>query len=260
MKRALIADVQRMSIDNGPGIRTVVFFKGCPLSCEWCHNPECISFEKQVMFYPEKCIGCGKCSEGCYSGAKVVCGKEYTGNELLLEVSEDIEYYGFDGGVTLSGGEPMVQKEFLKEFIPLCKKTAINLAIETSLYMYDEEILREMDIIIADLKIWDSSIHKKYTGVGNEIIKENFIKLNNLKIPIVVHTPVIPEIEQRIDKISEFLKSLNNVKKYELLPYHPLGNSKKHALGETEATFTVPDKEFIERLKKYEFDRSENID
>ena len=258
MKYGLIADVQRMSLHNGPGIRTAVFFKGCPLSCKWCHNPECISFEKQMLFYPEKCIGCGRCDEGCYAGAKVICGKSYTKEELFAELLADKEYYGTCGGVTFTGREPMAQKEFLKEFIPLCKNSAINLAIETSLYIYDEEILREMNIIIADLKIWDSNIHKKCTGVYNDNIKENFIKLESLGIPIIVHTPVIPEVEQGIDEISKFLKGLKNVIKYELLPYHPLGNSKRIALGQKGVNFTVPDADYMEKLNRYTFNRSED--
>lgn len=94
MSKGLVADIERFSTHDGPGIRTVVFFKGCPLNCEWCHNPECISFEKQTMFYPEKCIGCGMCDKGCYTGAKITCGKEYTAGELLTEILRDKPYYG----------------------------------------------------------------------------------------------------------------------------------------------------------------------
>ena len=94
MTKGLVADIQRASIHDGSGIRTTVFLKGCPLSCRWCHNPECISFEKQIMFYPEKCIHCGRCIEGCYSGARVVCGREMTAAEVLAEVTEDKAYYG----------------------------------------------------------------------------------------------------------------------------------------------------------------------
>lgn len=112
MTKGLIADIQRASFHDGDGIRTTVFFKGCPLRCAWCHNPECISFERQTLYYPQKCIGCGKCDEGCFSGAKVVCGKEYNSEELLCEILQDAVYYGDNGGVTFSGGEPMAQKIF----------------------------------------------------------------------------------------------------------------------------------------------------
>ena len=255
MNKGLIADIERASAHDGYGLRTTVFFKGCPLSCLWCHNPECISPEKQIMFYPEKCIHCGKCDEGCYSGAKVVCGREYTAEELLSEVMQDRDYYGEKGGVTFSGGEPLMQGEFLKELIPLCKKNKIGCAVETSLIIYDEEIFKNLDFAMADLKIWEEETHKKYTGVNNGKIKENFIKLNGLNIPIIARTPVIPDINQGIDKISEFLKGLENVREYELLPYHPLGIPKRKALGAEITEFEVPGKDYMKELEKYVFIR-----
>ena len=237
MVKGLVADIQRASLHDGDGIRTTVFLKGCPLNCRWCHNPECISFESQEMVYPEKCIGCGKCEEGCFSGAKVICGKEMTAEEVMCEVLEDKAYYINGGGLTISGGEPLAQKEFVKEIIALCKKNHINCAIETSLIYYDEEIFNSLDFIMADFKIWDSDIHKLYTGVPNEEIKENFKKLNKLDIPIIARTPVIPGVEQGIDKISDFLRSLSNIEKHELLPYHPLGIEKAKALGMEQERF-----------------------
>ena len=240
---------------DGPGIRFVVFLKGCPLSCLWCHNPECISFEKEVLLYPEKCIGCGLCDEGCYSGAKVVCGKEMTTDGVFSEIALDIPYFSNGGGVTISGGEPMAQKEFTKELIAICKENELNCAIETSLAIYDEEIFKSLDFIMADLKIWDENIHKKYTGVSNKGILENFKKLNNLGVPIIARTPIIPGIDQGIDKISEFLKGLENVVKYELLPYHPLGNSKARALGKEITEFEIPTAEYMKELKEYAFIR-----
>ncbi len=255
MMKALVADVERASVHDGNGIRTVVFFKGCPLSCVWCHNPECISAEKQIMYYPEKCIHCGKCDEGCYSGAKVVCGREYTSEELLKELMQDFDYYGENGGVTFSGGEPLLQKAFLKEMLSVCKKNKIGCAAETSFIIYDEEIFKSLDFIMADLKIWDSDIHKKYTGVRNEKIKDNFIKANSLNIPIIARTPVIPGVWQEIEKISDFLKTLENVKQYELLPYHPLGISKRRALGMTVTEFEKPGKDYMKELEQYVFIR-----
>ena len=255
MIKGLIADVQRASTHDGSGIRTTVFFKGCPLRCAWCHNPECISFEPQTLFYPEKCIHCGMCEQGCYAGARVVCGKEYTAEELLAELLLDKDYYGAEGGVTFSGGEPLAQKEFLSEAIDACRANGVNCAAETSLIYYDEKIFQKLDFVMADLKIWDSNIHKEYTGVGNEQIKENFNWLDRLSIPIIARTPVIPEIEQGIDKISEFMKELKNVVQYELLPYHPLGNSKRKALGEEEKYFDIPTKEVMDSLNQYSFER-----
>lgn len=256
MNTAIITDIQRASFHDGTGIRTTVFFKGCPLSCKWCHNPECISFEPEELFYREKCIGCGRCSEGCYAGAKVLCGKSMTAGEVLRIVSRDKPYYRDGGGVTFSGGEPLAQKEFLKECIGLCKEQGISSAVETSLIYFDEDIFKSLELVMADLKIWDSDIHKKYTGVGNEKIIENFKKLNKIGVPVIARTPVIPEIEQGIDKISEFLYSLKNVKKYELLPYHTIGNAKREALEREFPVFTVPTKEYMEELNRYVFIRT----
>ena len=253
--RAVITDIERFSIHDGPGIRTTVFFKGCPLKCEWCHNPECIDFNKQILEYPEKCIGCGKCSEGCFSGAKVVCGVEMTADEVMSQILMDREYYGDVGGVTFSGGEPFSQPTFLSLLIDKAKENGIDCAVETSLIHYDEKILKKLDLVMADLKIWDNDTHIKYTGVSNIKIKENFKKLNELGIPIIMRTPVIPEIDQGIDKISIFAKSLENVVKYELLPYHPLGESKRIALGSPRRSFTVPTKKYMEELGKYVFIR-----
>ena len=255
MIKGLIADIQRASIHDGDGVRTTVFFKGCPLSCKWCHNPECISFEKEILYYPEKCIHCGMCDKGCFSGARVVCGKSMTADEVLSEIMLDVPYYGDTGGVTFSGGEPFAQGKFLNACIDKCKENGINCAVETSLIYFDEEIFKKLDFVMADLKIWDSDLHKKYTGAGNEKIIENFENLNKLNIPIIARTPVIPEINQGIDKISAFSKTLPNVRKYELLPYHPLGNSKRKALGQKADGFSVPSKEYMKELEKYAYVR-----
>lgn len=255
MIKGIVADIQRASVHDGPGIRTTVFLKGCPLRCAWCHNPECIDFEPQTMYYPEKCIGCGLCEKGCFSGAKVICGKEMAVEEVVKEVLLDKDYYGDEGGVTFSGGEPLAQREFLCALIDACKKQGIHCAIETSLIYFDAEIFGKADLVMADLKIWDNELHQTYTGVSNEKIKEHFVRLNELGIPIIVRTPVIPEIMQEIDKISEFLQNLSNVEKYELLPYHPLGGAKREALGIEADGFTIPSKEYMKELEKYVFIR-----
>ncbi len=144
MIKGLIADIQRASIHDGDGVRTTVFFKGCPLSCKWCHNPECISFEKEILYYPEKCIHCGMCDKGCFSGARVVCGKSMTADEVLSEIMLDVPYYGDTGGVTFSGGEPFAQGKFLNACIDKCKENGINCAVETSLMYFDEEIFKKL--------------------------------------------------------------------------------------------------------------------
>ena len=255
MINGIVADIQRASVHDGPGIRTTVFLKGCPLNCAWCHNPECIDFKPQTMYYPEKCIGCGLCNKGCFSGARVICGKEMTVEEVVKQVLLDKDYYGTDGGVTISGGEPFAQREFLSALIDACKEEGVHCAVETSLVYFDAEILQKVDLVMADLKIWDDELHKKYTGVSNEIIKKHFRMLDELNIPIIARTPVITEINQGIEQISEFLKTLNNVEKYELLPYHPLGGAKREALEIEPDGFTIPSKEYMKELDKYVFIR-----
>lgn len=255
MINGIVADIQRASVHDGPGIRTTVFLKGCPLNCAWCHNPECIDWGPQTMYYPEKCIGCGLCDKGCFSGAKVICGKEMTVEEVVKQVLLDKDYYGTDGGVTISGGEPFAQREFLSALIDACKAEDIHCAVETSLIYFDAEIFRKVDLVMADLKIWDDELHKKYTGVSNEKIREHFRQLNELNIPIIARTPVIPEINQGIEQISEFLKRLCNVEKYELLPYHPLGGAKREGLGIEPDGFTIPSKEYMKELEGYVFIR-----
>lgn len=251
-KTALITDIQSYSVHDGPGIRTTVFFKGCPLKCVWCHNPECISYKPELMYYPEKCIGCGMCEKGCYSGAKVVCGKEMTAEEIFAQIFLDKPYYGKDGGATFSGGEALTYPEMLKNLIALCKKEDINTAVETSLYVYDEEILKSLDLVMADLKIWDDEEHKKYTGVRNAVIKENFKKLDKLGVPFVVRTPLIPGITDSIENIKSirnFVKDFKNIKNYELLPYNPLGNSKLEALGKAPVKFSSEEKTVKELIQ-----------
>ncbi len=255
MTKGIIADIQRSSTHDGPGIRTAVFFKGCPLSCKWCHNPECIKLEPEILFYPDKCVGCGKCSQGCYSGAKVLCGREMTVSEVMSEILLDKPYYDISGGVTITGGEPFAQKQFLSELIDSCKEQGIHTAVETSMIYYDEEIFKKLDLVMADFKIFDSDIHRQYTGVPNEKIKEHFIQLDKLNVPIIMRTPVVPGIEQGIREISLFSKTLKNIVMYELLPYHPIGNAKRRAMGLSDDGFQMPTYEYMEEFRKYAYIR-----
>ncbi|MBO5217973.1 MAG: 4Fe-4S cluster-binding domain-containing protein, partial [Clostridia bacterium] len=125
----IITDITRGSTHDGPGLRTVVFTKGCPLSCKWCHNPECISPEPQTLLYPDKCIGCGMCDKGCFAGAKVKCGREMTVAEVMESVLADRGYYADKGGVTISGGEPMLQRAFTGALVDACKGEGIHTAV-----------------------------------------------------------------------------------------------------------------------------------
>lgn len=251
---ARVTEIERFSVHDGPGIRTVVFLKGCPLNCAWCHNPECISFEKQTLVYTEKCIGCGKCDQGCYSGARVECGKEMTVDQVMEEVLQDQIYYGEHGGLTISGGEPLAHREFTMALIRACREKNIKVGIETSLYRFDGELLSSLDLIMADMKIFDCDIHRKWVGVGNEEIKNNLCRANELGIPMIVRTPVICGINdntENVKRTAEFLRELKNVTSYELLPYHPLGVSKAEALGIKQTEFKTPSQSQMEELNKY---------
>ena len=251
---ALVTEIERFSVHDGPGIRTVVFLKGCPLNCAWCHNPECISFEKQTLIYKEKCIGCGKCAEGCYAGARVECGKEMTVGQVMEEVLEDRPYYGDHGGLTVSGGEPLAHREFTMALVRACREEKINVGVETSLYRFDRELLSSLDLIMTDMKIFDCDLHRKWVGIGNEEIKSNLQKTNELGIPMIVRTPVICGVNdtaENVKKTADFLRGLENVISYELLPYHPLGVSKAEALGIKQTEFKTPSREQMEELRKY---------
>lgn len=249
----LITEIQRFSLHDGPGIRTTVFFKGCPLSCAWCHNPECILPKKELLFYPEKCIGCGRCEEGCFAEAKVLCGVDRSPEELCEELLEDQSYFGTQGGITFSGGEPLLQRDFLLACLRILKKKGVHCAVETSLFLYDEEVFRSVDLILADFKIWDDALHRRYTGVSNLPIREHFLRLGGGTTPILARTPLIPEIEQGIEEISRFLQGIPAVREYSLLPYHPLGLEKARALGLSQQQFSIPSEDLMERTRRYAF-------
>lgn len=250
----LVADLQRCSIHDGPGLRTTVFLKGCQLNCAWCHNPETISFSPEEMRYPEKCIGCGECESGCFSGARVICGKEMTVSEVMEEVLLDKPYYGKDGGVTVSGGEPLCQPSFTEAILLECRSRGIHTALESNLCLPAQKalpILAKADLLMADLKLWDPKLHEKWTGLSNEAVKENFMKASELGIPVILRTPVVSGIndsEHEIRAIARFASGLKTLRYYELLQYHPLGIGKAQALGRTQQRFPQPSKEDLSRL------------
>ncbi|MBQ9802346.1 MAG: glycyl-radical enzyme activating protein [Clostridia bacterium] len=252
--KALITDIQRFSIHDGPGIRTTVFLKGCPLHCLWCHNPETVSFSQETFFYPEKCISCGKCTQGCYSGARVVCGREMTVEEVLEEVKRDAPYYGCEGGVTVSGGEPLAHRAFTLALLRACRAAGIGTAMESSMYRHDPEILAELDLLMADIKIFDGDLHRRYTGMDNAEILANIKKADEMGVPMIVRTPIVSGVNDTADNIAKtaaFLKSLHHVARYELLPYHPLGQTKAAALGQDAHVFEAPTKAKMEELQVY---------
>ena len=272
MPKAMIFDIQRNSFVDGPGIRTTVFFKGCNLRCRWCHNPESQSFEKQMMFYKDKCTGCGKCREVCpnhlkkcdFCGkcelycpadARKVCGREYTPAEVFAEVIKDKAFYdNSGGGVTFSGGECMLQLDFLCEILEKCKATSIHTAVDTAgnvPWESFEKILPFTDLFLYDIKAFGAELHRKGTGVSNELILENLKNLSG-RADIIVRIPVIGgynDNDEEIRQIADFLKQIKIIKA-ELLPYHAMGEHKYTALGRNPESFNVPNKNFMNRSQQ----------
>ena len=274
MNKAIFFDIQRNSFVDGPGIRTTVFFKGCNLKCAWCHNPESQSAKPQMMFYKDKCTGCGKCKSVCpyhleqcelcgkctlYCpvDARKVCGKEHTVDEVLKEVLKDKAFYETSGGgVTFSGGECMLQIDFLAEILKKCKENGIHTAVDTAGHIpfeSFEKILPYTDLFLYDIKIFDSQKHKQYVGVGNELILENLKKLFERKAKLWIRIPIIPDVNdsiEEIQKIKDFLKTIGTAEKIELLPYHAMGENKYRAIGKEPQIFKTPDAENMKRLKE----------
>ncbi len=256
-EKGLIFNIQRFSIHDGPGIRTVVFLKGCPLRCLWCHNPEGQFFKKEMVLWDDRCIGCetcrkvcpdsavenpenctfcGKCVEECPAGAREIAGKEMTVEEVMTEIKKDMVFYEeSSGGVTFSGGEPLFQRNFLISLLKRCKEEGISTAIETCGYSSWDvllSVIKYTDLFLFDLKLMDEELHKKFTGVSNLIIIENLVKLSSNHKNIIIRIPVVPGINdsiENIDKTSEFVSSLG-IKEVHLLPFHKGGVEKYRRL------------------------------
>lgn len=271
--KATVFDIERNSYVDGPGIRTAVFFKGCNLRCAWCHNPESQSPKSQMMFYKNKCMGCGKCREKCPHNlelcdlcgkcslfcpqdARDICGKEYTVDEVLKEVLKDKAFYDHSGGgVTFSGGECMLQIEFLTKILKACKENGIHTAVDTAGHVpYErfEQILPYTDLFLYDVKCFDSDKHRQYTGVENQLILKNLKRLLATGTPVWVRIPIIPTFNDTVEemqKIKAFLYSCGAPEKVELLPYHAMGEHKYAAIGKETQIFSVPSEEKMKHLK-----------
>ncbi len=251
--KAMITDIKRFAVHDGDGIRTTVFFKGCPLRCVWCHNPETYSHSKQMAVYRHKCADCGKCKEACpYNMEKctfcgkceVVCpndarkiyGKEMTVQEIMDIVIADKNFYDTSGGgVTLSGGECLLQGDFCAEILKECKENNINTAVDTCGYVKREtldKVIPYTDTFLYDLKAFDEEVHIKCTGTSNKIILENIKYLDSMNCSIEIRIPYVPEYnDNQIEKLAEFIHTLKNVKKVKILPYHNYADSKYTALN-----------------------------
>lgn len=269
--KAMLFDIQRGSYVDGPGIRTTVFFKGCNLDCKWCHNPESKSADRQMLFYSDKCTGCGKCVSVCPNkgkkcelcgrcaffcprDARKLCGREYGIEEVMRELLRDKCFYeNSGGGVTFSGGECMLQIDFLSEILRECKTEGIHTAVDTAgnvPFSYFERILPFTDLFLYDIKAFSAEKHKEGTGADNARILENAKRLSG-KSKIFFRIPVIGgfnDEETEMQKIADFLKDIY-YEKVELLPYHALGEHKYRALGVNVEVFSAPSPERMKRFR-----------
>ena len=247
METAVIFNIMRYSIHDGPGIRTTVFFKGCPLSCKWCHNPESVSAGPQQVFNPAKCIQCGRCAGKagisndagvCPTGARETIGREITVPELMNEINKDLLFYEQSGGgVTFSGGEPFFQARFLLEALSQCKKECIATAVDTSGFCDTAALLKAAetaDYFLYDIKFINSQKHEKYCGAPNTVILENLLRISQTKAKLLIRIPVIPTINDDMEEmagICEFIKNFGNIETVHLLPYHSIHSDKYKRLG-----------------------------
>ncbi len=264
----LVLNIQRYCLHDGPGIRTTVFLKGCPLRCAWCHNPESQASHPELMYFsslcvgcgrcaevcpagchvfsedglhryhPESCVGCGRCAEVCLSKALELKGREMTASEVLAEVMKDASFFeNSGGGMTVSGGEPLFQPDFLLELLQDAKARGLHTAIETSGFGKAEELRRiapYVDLFLYDDKLTDPELHRRWTGGAQEVVLQNLELLNELGAKVILRCPIIPGVndqEEHYRGIEALAASLEAVIGVEYEPYHDYGRSKAEALG-----------------------------
>lgn len=282
----LIFNVQKYSIHDGPGIRSTVFLKGCPLSCSWCHNPESQCFEKELLLFNKRCIGCGECIKICKTGAlllnknnlnrdadkctlcgncaKTCCtnaieiaGRDVNAMELMRELEKDIIFYDSSkGGITISGGEPLSQGEFTLDLLERCKQLELHTAVDTSGYggaSILEEISKYTDLFLYDIKLIDRERHMQNTGVSNETILQNLKLLSSKGKRIWIRIPVVPGInddEENIEATARLIKTTTGVEQVNLLPYHNAAIEKYKRLNMKYALSDtkIPQKDYMDEI------------
>ncbi len=279
-----IFDIMRYSVHDGPGIRTTVFLKGCPLNCLWCHNPEGQSAKPEIMLWPERCINCGecraacrydavtnpekctacgRCAEACPAEARVPVGRTMSAEKTLQQIEKDAVFYRQSGGgVTFSGGEPLMQPDFLAEVLAACRRHEIHTAVETTGFAGEQTLLnisRLTDLFLYDLKLMDDERHQRCTGVSNRRILDNLKMLTENHADVVVRIPVIPGVnddEKNITAAGEFLAALK-INAVHLLPYHRAGAEKyrrlnrRYLLGDVQVPTAEHMNDLAQRLRKF---------
>jgi pyruvate formate lyase activating enzyme len=263
--KGLIFDVMRFSVHDGPGIRTTVFFKGCPLECWWCHNPEGLRSKPEVVYVSDRCVGCGDCVgacpnhaiswndhpvrdphlcqlEGCCaavcpSAATQIIGRWFTVEQIMEQVTKDTVFYEESGGgVTFSGGEPFLQSDFLEPVLDACRARGIHTAVETCGVVDRRALLKlsgKVDLFLYDIKTLDKRNHMKYTGASNTAILDNLAALATRHNDVVIRMPVVPGInddDQNVQELAGFMKTVG-LSRLDLLPYHEIGSDKYRRLG-----------------------------
>jgi pyruvate formate lyase activating enzyme len=261
-----IFDLKRFAVHDGPGIRTTVFLKGCPLHCAWCHNPEGIHRQAQWVWFESRCIGCdaclaacpnaalervsgelvvhhercdqcGRCREACYADALFLYGRQVSVAEVMAELRQDAAFYRESGGgVTLSGGEPLAQANFATTLLRQCKAEGFSTALDTCgaiPWPILSDALAYTDLVLYDLKPIDPELHRQTTGMSNSLVLENLRRIDQLQVPVEIRIPLIPGVTDghNLELVCAFLKTLQHPVRVRLLPYHRLAGSKYQRLG-----------------------------